>query len=111
MMPNGAVGEKYIEDLTRLLKLWIQDLPLKTIALKAIHVMPALLLQKPSKNLKTKNHLVSLERRSKLREEGDNSNLLHEGETIQERMKLSEKGMSIEEIFLKFKNLMTKRKD
>ena len=44
MMPNGAAGEKCIEDLTRLLKLWIQELPLKTIALKAIHVMPALLL-------------------------------------------------------------------
>ena len=59
-------GEKNIDEVTRLLKLWIQDSPLKSIALKAIHVMPALLLQKPSKNSKSKDHLVSLERRLKL---------------------------------------------
>ena len=48
MIPSGAVGKKYIEEITRLLKLWIHDSPLKSIALKAIHVMPALLLQKLS---------------------------------------------------------------
>ena len=58
--------------------------------------MPALLLQQPSKNSKSKDHLVSLERRLKLWEEGDIRNLLHEGETIQERMKISGKRMNIE---------------
>ena len=48
MIPSGVVGKKYIEEITRLLKLWIHDSPLKSIALKAIHVMPALLLQKLS---------------------------------------------------------------
>ena len=48
MIPSGAVGKKCIEEITRLLKLWIHDSPLKSIALKAIHVMPALLLQKLS---------------------------------------------------------------
>ena len=38
MMSNGAAGKKCIEDITRLLKRWIQDSPLKTIVLKAIHV-------------------------------------------------------------------------
>ena len=85
MMPSGAAGEKYIEEITRLLKLWIQDLPLKSIALKGIHVIPALLLQKPSKNSKSKDHLVSLERRLKLWEEGNISNLAHEGEERQFR--------------------------
>ena len=74
-----------MEEITRLLKLWIQDSSLKTIALKAIHVMSALLLQKPSKNSKSKDHLVSLERRLKLWEQGDISNLLHTGEIIQEK--------------------------
>ena len=108
MMPSGAAGEKYIEEITRLLKLWIQDLSLKSIALKAIHVMPALLLQKPSKNSKSKDHLVSLERCLKLWEEGNISNLAHEGQTIQESVKISEKGMNIEKISLKFKNMMSK---
>ena len=52
--------------------------------------------------------LVSLERSLKLWEEGDISNLLYEGETIQERMKISEKGMNIEKISLKFKNMVSK---
>ena len=69
--------------------------------------MPTLLLQKRSKNSKLKDHLVSFERRLKLWEEVDIKNLLHEGKAIQERMKISEKGMNIEKISLKFKNMMS----
>ena len=98
--------KNYIEEITRLLKLWIQDSSFETDALKVIHLMPTLLLQIPSK--KSKNHLISLERRLKLWEEGNISNLLHEGKAIQERIKISEKDMSIEKISLKFKNLMRK---
>ena len=67
--------------------------------------MLALLLQRPSKNSKSNDHLISLERRLKLWEEGNISNFLHEGETIQEIMKISEKGMNIEKISLKFKSM------
>ena len=54
MMSNGTAGKMYIEEITHLLKLWVQDSHLKTIALKAIHVMPPLVLQKPSKYPKSK---------------------------------------------------------
>ena len=50
MLPRGAAGKNYIEEATRLMKLWINDTPLRKIALKAVHVMPALLFQKPSKS-------------------------------------------------------------
>ena len=70
MMPSGAAGKKHIDEVTRLLKLWIQDSLLKSITLK-VQIMPALLLQKPSKNSKSKDHLISMERCLKLREEGD----------------------------------------
>ena len=90
MMPSGAAGKKYIEEITRLLKLWIQDSPLKSIALKAVNVIPASLLQKPSKNSKSKDHSLSLERRLKLLEEGNISNLLQERQFRIER-KLVEK--------------------
>ena len=108
MMAREAVGKKYIKDIFCLLKLWIQDSPLKTTALKVIHVIPVLLLQyfrNLVKSWSQKDHLVSLERCLKLREEEDITNLLHEGETIQERMKISEKGMNIEKISLTFKNM------
>ena len=55
-----------IEEIIRFLKLCIQDLPLKSIALKATLIMPVLCLQKPSKKSKLKDHLVSIERRLKL---------------------------------------------
>ena len=73
MMPSGVAGKKYVEEITPLLKLWLQDSPLKSIILKAIHVIPALLLQKPSKNSKSKDHLVSLERDLKLWEEEESA--------------------------------------
>ena len=57
MLPSGASGKKYVEEVTRLMKLWIQDTPLKSVSLKAVHVMPPLLLQKPSKSSKAKDHL------------------------------------------------------
>ena len=49
-------------------------------SLKAIHVMPALLLQKPNKNSKAKIHVVALERRLELQKNGKIIELLDEGE-------------------------------
>ena len=57
MVPTGAAGKKVIDETSRLLHQWTNNTPLKNIALKAIHVMPALLLQKPSKTSKAKDHL------------------------------------------------------
>ena len=45
MLPSGAAGKRYVEEVTRLMELWIQDTPLKPISLKAVHAMPELLLK------------------------------------------------------------------
>ena len=45
MLTSVAAGKRYVEEVTRLMKLWIQDTPLKSISLKAVHAIPALLLQ------------------------------------------------------------------
>ena len=57
----GSSGKKYISDTTRLFNLWVNT-PYQSVALKGIHVMPALLLQKPSKSSKSKEHLEALTR-------------------------------------------------
>ena len=46
MMQSGksAAEKKYIQEITRLLKPWIQDSPLKTITFKTVQVRPLLLL-------------------------------------------------------------------
>ena len=68
MQPSRAARKNYIEEVTRLMKLWINDIPLTEIALKAVHVMPALLLQKSSKSSKSKDrHALSYGRKGRLR--------------------------------------------
>ena len=50
MLPSGAAGKNYIQKMALLMKLCVNETPLRKIHLKAIHVIPALLLQKPSKS-------------------------------------------------------------
>ena len=49
-----------------------------------LHVMPTLLLQKPRKNSKSKDHLKSLERRFEIWNKGNISQIYEEGKTIQD---------------------------
>ena len=90
------------------MKLWINDTPLRKIVLKAVHVIPALLLQKPSKTSKSKDHYAVLERRLKLWEEGKIEELLYEGQTIQEKLKSPDSSMTVAKISMKFRMLMSK---
>ena len=58
MLPTGAAAKKYITETTKLMNGWTNNLPLKDIDFKAaIDIMPSLLLQKPSKTSKAKDHL------------------------------------------------------
>ena len=71
-------------------------------------LMPAFLLQKPSKSLKSKNHHAALERRLKLWEEGKIEELLYEVQTIQEKLKSSDSSMTITKISMKIRILISK---
>ena len=57
LMPSGSAGIKYVNEVTRLINAWTYYFPMNSIALKAIHVMPSLLLQKPSSAPKSKDHI------------------------------------------------------
>ena len=50
---------------------WLKNPSLKDIVLKAIRIMPNLLLQKSSQKSKSKNYLSTLERRMELWESGE----------------------------------------
>ena len=86
MVPTGAAGKTFINGTTKMINFWTDNLPLKLIAFKPLHIMPALLLQKPSKTSKSKDHLAALARRLELWDDGKISELLYEGTTIQERL-------------------------
>ena len=49
--PTGAAGKCFINDMMQI-NPWVYNTPIKSIALKALHVMPTWLMQKPSKNSK-----------------------------------------------------------
>ena len=108
MLPSGADWKRYVEEVIRLMKLWIQDTLLKLISLKAVYIMPALLYQKPSESSKIKDNLQALERRIKLSDEGNIEGLLYEGITIRKKLRSDKEGMIIAKILLKLKYLISK---
>ena len=70
--------------------------------------MPSLLLQKPSRISKAKDHLEALERRIDLWSNGNIDELLFENETIQWRLHHINTPKSIGELSKKFALLMEK---
>ena len=52
-----------MNEMTRMINAWVYDARIKKKALEALHEIPALLLQKPSTNSKSKYHAKPLERR------------------------------------------------
>ena len=105
MLPRGNAGKRYIDEITRLMGAWINDSPMKNIVFKAIMVMPNLLLQKPSKQSKAKDHLNALDRRINL---WISEELVLEGETIQKCLKSVNRPKSILEISKMFRQEMEK---
>ena len=108
MVTSGGDGKNFIKEITRLINLWTDDSPLENIALIAIHVIPALLIRKPNKNSKAKDHVAALEKRLELWENGNIIELLNEGESIQERLPTGERPNNMAKISVKFKELMQK---
>ena len=106
MVPTGAGGKKFINETTKMIHFWTDNSLLKLIAFKALHIMPTLLLQKPRKTAKSRDHLVALLRRLELWDDGKINELLYEGTTIQERLSNGNNETNIAKISSKFKNLM-----
>jgi len=108
LLPSGSAGKAYIEEITKLMNAWSDDSYLADIAFKAIHIMPALLLQKPSKDSKSKDHTKALTQRLELWKKGDIEELIFEGATIQNRLKNVNTLKTIAAVSKKFATLMEK---
>ena len=81
---------------------------MKDLAFKAVMIMPSLLLQKPSKTSKSKDHLIALERRMEDWFNGDLQKLLHEGDTIQKGLQSSTDERNLNKISKQFADEMHK---
>lgn len=87
---------------------WINDSTIRDTALKAIMSMPSILLEKPSKTFKTKDHLLALKRRITDWFNGDILSLLHKRGAIQRGVKNSNKRQDLSKISKKFAEPMRK---
>ena len=108
MLPKGASGKDYIKETTRIINAWIVDSPMQGCAWYAVHVMPALLLQKPSKTSKSKEHVEALSRRLAKWKKGEFSQLFREAETLQKRLPKVDRKKNIQVISRKFREHVSK---
>ena len=90
-VPSGKAGTGFVSKLSRLFLAYAEGSALESIALKAAMTMCALLLQKPNRTSKSKDHVACLERRMTLWRAGDLEDLLQEGQTIQRRLSTSKR--------------------
>ncbi|KAL5266928.1 hypothetical protein ACHWQZ_G004092 [Mnemiopsis leidyi] len=90
-LPTGKTGKLFIKEMTTLFDYFNSDSSLQPLALKLIMVYAPLLLQKPSKTSKSKDHCSCLSKRLVLWQKGDLSSLLREGKAIQKRLTSSRK--------------------
>ena len=86
MLPKGSSGKDYIKEVTRLVNEWLVESPIRKCAMYALHVMPALLFQKPSKFSRSKDHVAALNRMLKKWKNGEFLQHLREATTLQSRL-------------------------
>ena len=65
-------------------------------------------MQKPRRKTKARDHLIALERRLKLWDEGSINELVDESTEIQKRLPSTNTSMNLQKISMKFKHLMQK---
>ena len=85
-LPQGKAGKSFVAELARLYKAFATGSALESIALKAVVVLPLLLLQNPSHRSKSKDQIRCIERRLILWKNGQLNDLLDEGCTLQKRL-------------------------
>ena len=87
MTPSGKVGKDFVRELTSLFTAYAQGSALESVALTAIMVACATLLQKPHPSSKCKDHVRALECRLSAWRNGDIDGLMREGRTMQTHLR------------------------
>ena len=105
-VPLGKAGKEFVGVLSSLFQAFASASTLESVALKAATVLPILLLQKPHRASKTKEHITCIERRMKKWKEGNLNDLVLEGRTIQCRLPNHKSHKAKEKLARSFANLM-----
>ena len=62
LLPSGNVGKSFIQEMTWLLNAFVNGSTIECVSLKALFIMQMLLLQKPARKSKMKDHINHLQR-------------------------------------------------
>ena len=89
LTPSGAEGKAFIQEMARLFQAYAEGSAMESFALTAAMTMPLLLLQKPHRLSKTKDHVACLKRRLTVWKSGDIDALLRECRAIQTSLRVS----------------------
>ena len=104
-LPKGALGKKFIDELTKHLNNWCTTENDKSLQLCMI--MPSLLLQRTAKSCKARVNKSNLTRRFELWDAEKYSELVEEGKCIQGRLLISNPNHNSDEtVVKKFRNHM-----
>ena len=85
-VPSGRQGKRFVHELANLFLSCAEGDATEIIALKSAMVFPSLMLQKPTQNSRTKDHVCCLERRLDLWRSGKVEELVAEINAIQTRL-------------------------
>jgi len=106
-VPSGKSGKTFIQEMTRLIELWTNKSTLfETISIKALMIMPALLLQKPSSRSTAKEHSEYLKKRLIWWENGEFSKLMDECRAVQTRLNNSKHAITPADLAKRFSKLI-----
>ena len=90
-LPSGKASKDFINELTECLNHYNIESENKGIAIKVHMILPSILLQKPSKTSKAKEHLAKLGQRMLLWKEGKVDDLMRENRCIQRKLQQTRK--------------------
>ena len=86
LLPRGKAASAFIKELTRLINLFVGKTSWERLALPLMHVFMPIMLQKPSKKSKAKDHARFLSSRLEKWSAGDLESLMNECREIQKRL-------------------------
>ena len=105
-MPFGQVGKSFIQEMANLFQVYGENSSLECIALEACFLMQMLLLQKPSKTSKAKDHVTCLQRHLVSCKKGEIKVLVGEGRCIQSHLPTTDTRRSPEAVSRAFSKMM-----
>ena len=106
-LPTGTAGNSFVQELAHLLQAFADGSSLECVSMKTVTILQALVLQKPSRSSKTRDHICHLKRRMKLWKAGNINEILLEGRCIQEHLPESSNRQDKVALAKSFQNLMS----